>query len=63
MNLKRMNLKYLAILLVYISVACSSDDDEVEYENDERASSFDGVARGNSVSFVIGDKGYFSSRL
>ncbi|WP_299526863.1 kelch repeat-containing protein [uncultured Lutibacter sp.] len=58
MNLKRMNLKSIALLLVLISVGCSSSDDDVEYGNWVESSSFDGDARGNSVSFVIGDKGY-----
>lgn len=58
MNLKRMYLKSIALLFVLISVGCSSSDDDSEYGNWVESSSFDGDARGNSVSFVIGDKGY-----
>lgn len=58
MNLKRMYLKSFALLLIVISVGCSSSDDDTEYGNWVERSSFDGDARGNSISFVIGDKGY-----
>ena len=54
---KTMYLKYLTILLALVSISCSSDDD-TEYGNWVESSSFDGDPRGNSVSFVIGDKGY-----
>ncbi len=54
---KKMYLKCLTILIAVISISCSSDDD-TEYGNWVESSSFDGDARGNSVSFVIGDKGY-----
>ena len=54
---KKMYLKYFTILVAVISFSCSSDDD-TEDGNWVESSSFDGDARGNSVSFVIGDTGY-----
>ncbi|WP_372744163.1 Kelch repeat-containing protein [Lutibacter sp.] len=53
---KKMYLKCLTILIAVISISCS--DDDTEYGNWVESSSFDGDARGNAVSFVIGDKGY-----
>ncbi|MDO9184187.1 MAG: kelch repeat-containing protein [Bacteriovorax sp.] len=61
MNLKIMYLKSIALLLIAISVGCSSSDDDTEMGNWVEGSSFDGDARGNSVAFVIGDKGYLVS--
>ncbi|SDW38678.1 Galactose oxidase, central domain [Lutibacter oricola] len=57
MKFKNVLLKFIPILLIGLVVSCS-DDDDTEYGNWVESSSFDGDARGNSVSFVIGDKGY-----
>lgn len=58
MKLKKMSLKSILMLLLVIMVSCSSSDDDTVYGNWVESSSFDGDARGNAVSFVIGDKGY-----
>lgn len=60
MNVKRKSLKSIILLLLVISVSCT-DDDDTEVGNWVESSSFDGYARGSSVSFVIGDKGYVVS--
>jgi N-acetylneuraminic acid mutarotase len=58
MILKQRYIKIAWLLLLITNVGCSSDDDNTEYGNWVESSSFDGSARANSVSFVIGDKGY-----
>jgi len=62
MRLKNVYLKSFVLLTIAVGmVACSDDDDDTEYGNWVESSTFDGDARGNSVSFVIGDKGYLVS--
>ncbi|WP_240665627.1 kelch repeat-containing protein [Lutibacter sp. HS1-25] len=62
MMFNNMYLKSLLVFLLIVgAVGCSNDDDDTEYGNWVESSSFDGNARGNSVSFVIGDKGYLVS--
>ncbi|MDV7186118.1 kelch repeat-containing protein [Lutibacter sp. TH_r2] len=56
MKFRNVLLKFIPVLLIGIVVGCS--DDDTEYGNWVESSSFDGDARANSVSFVIGDKGY-----
>jgi len=51
----------LVVLALLLGIGCSGDDDDTEYGNWVESSSFDGDARGNAVSFVIGDKGYVVS--
>lgn len=57
MKLKKMYLKIITVLFIATVIGCSSDDDD-DYGNWVESSTFDGYARGNSVAFVIGDKGY-----
>jgi len=57
MELKKMYLKVITVLFIATIISCSGDDDD-EYGNWVESSTFDGYARGNSVAFVIGDKGY-----
>lgn len=54
---------FVPVLLIVLASgffpACNDDDDEEEeIGNWVRMSDFDGVARGNATSFVIGNKGY-----
>lgn len=57
-----MYLKSISLLFILIVVSCSSDDgDDNDMGNWVESSSFDGDARGNAVTFVIGDKGYLVS--
>ena len=57
MNLKKMYLKVFTLFIIVAFAGCSSDDGD-DYGNWVESSTFDGYARGNAVSFVIGDKGY-----
>jgi len=50
-------LKIILLCAVVFAVSCSSDT-EIVYGNWVESSTFDGNARGNSIAFVIGDKGY-----
>jgi N-acetylneuraminic acid mutarotase len=52
-------LKFFTIIMLSIIItSCTDDDDSGDLGNWVESSSFDGDARGNSVSFVIGDNGY-----
>lgn len=58
MKLTKVLVKVLPIFVLGIVAIGCSDDEETVYGNWVENSSFDGDARGNSVAFVIGDKGY-----
>lgn len=57
MRFKNMYLKSLLVFMMVVGAVSCSDDD-TNYGNWVESSSFDGDARGNSVSFVIGNSGY-----
>lgn len=61
MSFKKAYVKALIVLVSFNGVIGCTDDDDTEYGNWVESSSFDGDARGNSVSFVIGDTGYLVS--
>lgn len=58
MKFKNVILKIIPIFFIGMVIGCTDDEDDTEYGNWVESSSFDGDARGNSVAFVIGDKGY-----
>ena len=58
-NNKKMLLGLTCLGLLITS--CSSSDDSVELGNWQERSVFDGIPRGNAVSFTIGNKGYMGT--
>lgn len=60
MKLTKMIFKSMFFMLFMITIGCSDDDDD-DYGNWIESSDFDGDARANAVSFVIGNKGYLAT--